>query len=96
MDYTKIFNLYETSQGVPFHLLSKSVTFPTDQSLEIYQFVYANDDMPWTIASFKTYGTIDYWWVLSALNPNMRFYAQRGSIIKIIKPSMIEDVVKYI
>jgi hypothetical protein len=48
--------------------------------------LYADEDMAWTIVSYKLYGTIDYWWVLSALNPTMKLYAKRGSILKIIKP----------
>lgn len=96
MDYTDIFNVYTTYQGVPFYLLSKSVTFPQDESLEIYDKVYADEDIAWTVASWKLYGSIDYWWVLSALNPTMQFYAKRGEIIKIIKPSELDKVLKYI
>ena len=96
MDYTKIFNVYQTAQNVPFYLLNKSVTFPQDNTLDIYDFVYADENYAWTIASYKLYGTIDYWWVLSALNPDFKFYAKRGHIIKIIKPSHLETVLRYI
>lgn len=96
MDYTKIFNDYETAQGIPFYFLSKSITFPQDNSLQIYEFVNVDEDCAWTIVSYKIYGTIQYWWLLSALNPRMKFYASRGSIIKIIKPQLINDVIRYI
>lgn len=92
MNYDKIFNTYTTYQGVPFYNLSKSVTFPQDDNLEIYDYVMSDEDYPWTIASYKLYGTIEHWWVLSALNPNMRFYSQRGRVVKIIKPMYLDKV----
>lgn len=96
MNYTKIFNEYTTSEGVPFYLLSKSITFPQDLSLDIYGKMYCSEDMAWTILSYKLYGKIDYWWVLSALNKDMTFYAERGSEILIIKPTHIEEVLRYV
>ena len=96
MDYTKIFNEYTTTQGIPFLMLSKSVTFPSDNSLDIYQYLYADEDIAWTIVSYKLYGSIDYWWVLSALNPYMKFYAKKGYVIKTIKSTHLETVLKYI
>ena len=96
MDYSKIFNGYTTYEGIPFLNLSKSVTFPSDDSLDIYAFVYADDDYPWTVASYKLYGSIDYWWVLSALNKHMKFYAKHGEIVRFIKPERIKQVLKYI
>lgn len=96
MNYDRIFNIYTTSEGIPFYNLSKSVTFPQDDRLQIYDFVYADEDYAWTVASYKIYGKIDYWWVLSSLNKDMKFYAKRGRTIRIIKPSYIEQVLKYI
>jgi hypothetical protein len=54
------------------------------------------EDTAWTIVSYKLYGSIDYWWVVSALNPTMKFYAERGTLIKVIVPSQLETVLKYI
>lgn len=96
MNYTQIFNEYLTSEGVPFYLLSKSVLFPQDDSLEIYDYVYSDEDMPWTIMSYKLYNSINYWWVLSSLNPQYKFYAKRGEIIKIIKPESLSAVLQYV
>lgn len=96
MDYTKIFNEYTTTEGVPFYLLSKSITFPQDLTLDIYEKRYCGEDTAWTILSYKLYDTIDYWWVLSALNKEMPFYAERGSEILIIKPSQIKEVLRHV
>lgn len=95
-DLSKIFNTYTTQEGVPFHLLSKSVFFPQDDSLEIYDFAYSDDDIPWTILSYRLYGDISYWWVLSSLNKEMKFYAKRGEVIRFIKPEQLESVLKYV
>jgi hypothetical protein len=64
--------------------------------LEIYDFVFVDADTPWTIMSYKLYDTISHWWVLSALNKDNTFYAKRGETIKIIKPSHLESVLKYV
>ena len=91
-----IFNQYVTQEGVPFYLKNKSVFFPEDDSLDIYGFVYVDEDTPWTIMSYKLYNTIAHWWVLSSLNKDNVFYAKRGETIKIIKPSYLESVLKYV
>lgn len=96
MNYTKIFNEYDTSEGVPFYILSKRVNFPEDDSLEIYSYVYSPDDTPWTIMSYQLYGSINYWWVLTSLNYDMPFYANRGSVIKVINPKYLNEVLKYV
>ena len=91
----KIFNQYRTSEGIPFYLLSKSVHFP-DNNDELYSYVYIDDNTPWTILSYQLYGTINHWWVLTSLNKNAPFYAKAGTNIKIIKPSLLEDILRYI
>lgn len=91
-----IFNNYTTYQGIPFLFLNRSITFPSDYSLDIYQYKNVDDDYPWTIMSYKLYGSIDYWWILSALNKDMKFYAKRGTTIRIIAPNKLKTVLKYI
>lgn len=91
----KIFNQYTTSEGIPFYLLSKSVHFP-DNNEDLYSYVYIDSNIPWTILSHQIYGTISNWWILSSLNKDAPFYAKAGTIIKIIKPTVIEDVLRYI
>jgi hypothetical protein len=93
---SQLYNGYYTSEGIPFLNLSKSVVFPEDDSLDIYDFYYADDDLAWTIVSYKLYGTIDYWWVLASLNKNCPFYSKKGDTIRFIKPPFIETVLNYI
>ena len=91
-DISNIYNTYETSEGVPFYLLSKSISFPTDYTLEIYKTCYVSEDTPWTIVSWKIYGTIDYWWVLSQLNKKTPFYAKSGQTIVYIPKNTLEEI----
>lgn len=92
----EIFNSYITTQGIPFYNLSKSITFPQDQSLDIYMYFYNAEDTPWTILSYKLYGSINFWWVLSALNKNFPFYAPKQGVIKAIEPSHIGELLTFI
>jgi hypothetical protein len=77
-------------------MLSKSVTFPDDIELDMYSVAYISEDTPWTILSYNYYGSIEYWWVLSALNKNNIFYAPAGHTIRYIKPSHIKHVISKI
>ena len=95
-NYSEIFNGYYTEEGTPYYCLNKSVVFPSDQSLEFYTRYYVDDDTPWTTLSYKLYGTIDYWWVLTSLNKSMIFYAERGTEILIIHPNSIENILRKI
>lgn len=92
MDFTNIFNRYQTSEGIPFFNISKNISFPEDESLEIYNKYFVTEDTPWTVLSYKIYKTIDYWWVLSSLNKDFKFYAPEGNYIKCIDPIYIKDV----
>lgn len=90
--YSNIFKSYTTYEGEPFYSLNRTVIFPNDDTLEIYDKYYIQDNTPWTILSYQLYGTIDYWWVLCALNKGQVFYAEEGKEILIIKKDYIEEV----
>lgn len=80
-----------------FYNISKSVKFPDDQSLDIYDTMYIDQNIPWTVLSWKIYNTIDYWWVLNNINLNNgKFYAEKQSTIKFIKPQVIDDILTLI
>lgn len=92
-DYTKIFNVYTTAEGIDFFMTNKRIEFPSDKTLFIYDKMLMMDNTPWTILSYKLYDTIDYWWVLSALNTSQIFYANSGSEITYIKKEYLQDIV---
>ena len=92
MNISRIFNQYRTSEGVPFLNLSKCISFPEDDTLDIYSYFYVSEDTPWTVLSYKLYNSIDYWWVLSSLNKEHKFYAPEGTQIKYIDGSYLKDI----
>lgn len=95
-NYSNIFNTYQTTEGFLYHNLSKRVVFPFDESLDMYARYYVDEDVPWTILSYQLYGSIDYWWVLTSLNKDMVFYAERGNSVLVIRPDYLTDVLKRI
>lgn len=96
MNLTSIFNEYNTVENIPFYNLSKSVVFPEDNTLKMYEYMYITEDTSWTVLSYKIYGTIEHWWVLSSLNKENKFYAPEGSYIKFISNTYIKDILSKI
>lgn len=90
MKFSEIFNLYKTKENKEFYLYNKSINFPEDKSLDIYDTMTMGSDTPWTLLSYKIYNTIDYWWVLTSINKSSVFYAKEGDNIYFIKPVYIE------
>lgn len=91
--YNHLFNLYFTSEGIPFTLKNRSIGFPEDRTNPIYEKRYVSINTPWTVLSHNLYKTIDYWWVLAALNKSQIFYAEEGTEIYIIPEKYIESVI---
>lgn len=96
MDYSQIFNHYETSEGIRFTLKNRRIHFPDDKTLPIYGKAHIGTNTPWTILSYNIYGTIDYWWLLNDLNDSMVFYANGGSDIWFILPKYLSNVLNAI
>lgn len=94
--YNNIFNLYFSSEGIPFTLKNRSIAFPEDETNPIYERRYVTIDTPWTVLSYTLYGTIEYWWVLAAINKSQIFYANEGSEILTISKNYIDDVMNTI
>lgn len=96
MDYSKIFNIYETEDYQPFYLLNKKVSFPEDKSSIVFDKKYVNQDTPWTIMSYLIYGAIDYWWILCGLNDSSIFYAKENTEIYYIKKEYLNIILQEI
>lgn len=97
MKYTEIFRTYKTKEGQLFHLLNKRINFPDNKNLEIYDSLEITANTPWTILSYNLYKSIEYWWILTSINPSSIFYAKEGEIIYYIKPEylkLVTDLIK--
>ncbi|MBR4890151.1 MAG: hypothetical protein IKU15_02390 [Clostridia bacterium] len=87
--YENIFKTYKTSEGIPFYLLNRRVIFPDDKTLYIYGRKFISTNIAWTVLSYQIYGTIEYWWVLCALNKSNMYYAKEGNTILYVLPEYI-------
>lgn len=94
--YNNLFYLYFTSEGIPFTLKNRSITFPEDTNNPIYEKMYVPINTPWTVLSYQLYKTVEYWWVLAALNKSQVFYAQEGTEILTIPDNLIDSVISTI
>lgn len=88
-DYKDIFKVYRTTENIPFLMLNRRIVFPDDKTLDIYGRKYIASDTPWTVLSYQLYGTIQYWWVLCALNEYNMYYCKEGSYLTYVKAEYI-------
>lgn len=95
-DYKNIFNVYQTTENIPFLLLNKRIVFPDDKSLDIYGKKYVATDTPWTILSYQIYGSIQYWWVLCALNDYNMYYCREGATVIFVKAEYLPIILNSI
>lgn len=94
--YKDIFNEYKTTEGIPFKLFNKRIVFPDDKNLDIYSKTNITSDTPWTILSYQIYGSIEYWWILCALNEHNMYYAREGSTVVYIKSEYLQAILNSI
>lgn len=96
-NYSDIFNRY-TNNNFRFYLLSRSVIFPDDKTLDIYRRHFVTEDTAWTVLSYEIYGTIDYWWVLCAINKadDEVFYAPSGQYVYYIREDALPNLLNQI
>lgn len=97
VNFQDIFNAY-TINGTKFYLMNKDIVYPDDKNLDIYGSVLIPDDTPWTVLSYKIYGTINFWWLLAGINRHQFkknessvFYAPAGMNCYYIKKSYINN-----
>lgn len=95
-DYSSLFNLYYTTEGIPFTLKNRAIAFPEERNHPLYGSQYIAEDVPWTILSYTLYKTIDYWWLLCSLNQSEIFYAEAGTEVKYVLPQFLDEIVRTI
>ena len=94
--YENIFNVNTVSKDNKVHyfynILNK-VVIPDGLSSEVYGEFDLDRKMSWTFLSYKIYGTIDLWWLLTLVNkPDYIFMAQGGTSYKYIKQEYIGSI----
>lgn len=96
--YEKIFKLYQTSNQQYFYNLIQSIFLPDNLDKRALFYLTIQQSQPWTMVSFNAYQTIELWWLILLTNKifNPFEILQVGTVIKLIKPEYIPDILKEI
>jgi len=97
--YENLFNVYQNNNDQYFYNILSKVNFPTNLDSTYFDtYVIPNRNMPYTLISYKLYGTILLWWLICSANniTNPVFYLEPGTKIKVLKPDLVSAVVRLI
>lgn len=99
MRYENIFNVYQNAEDQYFYNLLSKVNFP-DNMDESYYDVYTvpNGNMPYTLISYKLYGTTLLWWLICSVNKiiNPVYFPAAGTKLKFLRPVLVSAVLQQI
>ena len=98
--YENIFKINlidDSNNNLYFYNILNKVIFPDDISDEIVDTLILQNDTPWTMLSYKLYGTTNLWWTVYLLNkPDYIFKALAATEYKYIKPGALGAVLQQI
>lgn len=96
--YENIFNAYEfendnNDRYVCYNILNK-VSLPSNIDPQVFTYVNIPGSMPLTTISYRIYNNMHLWWLIMLVNSitNPTKLLAPGTIIKIIKPQFIPQV----
>lgn len=96
-DYANIFNTYTTEEGYEFYNLMNSITIDGEIDASLYVFDFVNSFTSWYELSKKYYATPKLWWViLLANNLTNPFDVQSGQRVKVLKNTVVSNIVSQI
>jgi hypothetical protein len=96
--YEKIFKLYQTADNQYFYNLIQSIFLPDKLDERALFYITVRQQQPWTTISYNVYQTIELWWLILLTNKiyNPFKLPSTGTVLKIIKPEYIPDILKEI
>jgi len=96
--YEKIFKLYTTADSQYFYNLIQSIYLPDQIDPRAIFYMTIKSSQPWTMVSFNAYKTIELWWLILLTNKvyNPFKIPKSGTVIKIIKPQFLPQILKEI
>lgn len=97
-NYERIFRLYKTENNQYYYNLLQSITMPNEVDETKIYYMTVRQRQPWVMISFKAYQTIELWWLICLINKidNPLTMPQSGTVLKILKPEFIPQVLKEI
>jgi hypothetical protein len=97
--YENIFKIYQNNDKQYYYNITKKIVIPI-KNLDPTQFIYfpIKQKMPWTMASFQVYSTIELWWLLCLVNniTNPIIQPKAGTYIKALLPSLVAPLINNI
>lgn len=95
--YENIFNVYKDGDHYGYNIL-KTVQIPEDLDPRAFTYTKIVGKMAWTAISFQEYGSIRLWWLVCVTNGilNPVLLPEPGTVIKIIKPEYVRDIIQQI
>jgi hypothetical protein len=96
--YENIFNMYEIEEegksSYVFYNISNTVKFPSEIDRSAYDYYTIDSSMAYTTLSHIIYGNQTLWWVIVRFNniKNPVKMIKAGSVLKIIKPEYINEI----
>lgn len=99
-NYENLFRVYRDSEDNPYYYnILNSIALPDDLDPNIYyEFVVPGPFIPWTVLSYRIYGTIKLWWIICLANKiiNPITFPVNGSKLKIIRPEYVREILSTI
>jgi hypothetical protein len=96
-DYANIFSTYTNEEGYEFFNLMNSITIDGEIDASLYVYDVADSFTSWYELSKKYYGTPKLWWaILLANNLNNPFDVQNGQRVKVLKTTVVSNIVSQI
>ena len=90
-----IFNVYTDENNAYFYNVLKSVYFPEDIDVTHYTTYMVQPKDTWPIISWKSYQTVNLWWLLCSVNQiiDPTIPLKPGTTLKILNPDVVRNVI---
>jgi hypothetical protein len=94
--YENIFNVYQNDNNDYFYNILAKTSFPENIEQAYYEtYTVPYENMPYTLISYKLYGTILLWWLICSVNnvQNPVFSPPPNTKLKYLTPAYVRLVV---
>jgi hypothetical protein len=88
--YENIFNMHR-EDGYNIYNLLQHVVIPDDLDPRLYELQSPVGGMPYSVLSYRIYGTMNLWWLICTVNNiyDPTSLTKPGDVLKIIKPQHV-------
>jgi len=96
--FENIFKVYQEEGNYYFYNILKTINFDGVLSSDIYYDYTIKGEIPYTALSYEIYEDIKLWWLIVVVNGinNPVEFPKRGTVLKIIKPAYVREVLNII